>query len=100
MGRARNAARDNLQKCVQIAIDRESYVLALLYSNITFRLTSIKLFHEGDIKINNEPKYNPKLHDPELYNKDEGNIDTIPLTILLKYNRGRPYKYPNITVFL
>jgi len=59
-------------------------------------LTSIKLFYERDIKINDEPKRDPKLYDPELYNPElynegEGNISIIPYTILailLKYSRG------------
>jgi hypothetical protein len=48
----------------------------------------MKLFYKGDIKINDEPKYDPKLYNPKLYNKGEGNIDIIPLIILLKRNRG------------
>jgi len=63
-------------------------VLALLYSNTTFQLTSIKLFYKGDIKINDEPKRDPKLYNPKLHDKDEGNMDTIPPTILPKYSRG------------
>ena len=54
-------------------------------------MTSIKLFYKGDIKIDNEPKRDPKLYNPELYDKGEGNIDMIPLAILailLKYSRG------------
>jgi hypothetical protein len=80
-------------------------VLALLHSNTTFYLTSIKLFYIIDIKVSSKgPKNNPKY-----YIKSEGNskgddsISIIPLTILaiiLKYNRGRPYKNPNIIVFL
>jgi len=48
----------------------------------------MKLFYEGDIKINDELKYDPELYNPELYNEGEGNIDIIPLTILLKRGRG------------
>ena len=58
------------------------------------------LFYKGDIKINNEPKRNPKLYNPKLHDKGEGNMDIIPPVILLKYNRGRLYKYPNIIIFL
>jgi hypothetical protein len=63
-------------------------VLALLRGNTTFQLTFIKLFHERDIKINDEPKYNPKLYNPKLYNKGEGNTDIIPPAIPLKRSRG------------
>ena len=86
-----------------VAIDRESCVLALLRGNTTFRSTSVKPFHEGDIKIDDKPKYDPELHDPELYNEGKSNTGIIPpaiLVILLKRNRGRPYKYPNIIVFV
>jgi len=84
-----------------VVIEGESCVLALLYSNTTFRLTSIKLFHIGDIKVSSK---GPK-DDPEYYSKgnSEGNMGIIPLTILpipLKHSRGRPYKNPNIIVFL
>jgi hypothetical protein len=77
------------------------YILALLYSNTTFYLTSIKLFYIRDIKASsNSSKYNPKY-----YIKGEGNssVGIIPSTILaitLKYNKGQPYKNPNIIVFL
>jgi hypothetical protein len=80
-----------------VVIEGELYILALLYSNITFRLTSIKLFYIGDIKVSSKgPKDNPKYY-------SKGNIGMIPPTILpipLKYSRSRPYKNPNIIVFL
>jgi hypothetical protein len=69
-------------------MDGESCVLALPRGNTTFQLTSIKLFHEGDIKINDEPKYDPKLYNPKLHNKGEGDIDIIPPAIPLKRGRG------------
>jgi hypothetical protein len=74
-------------------------VLALLYSNTTFRLTSIKPFYIGDIKAGSK---GPK-DDPEYYSKGKGNAGIIPPTIPpipLKRSRGRPYKNSNITVFL
>jgi len=85
-------------------------VLALLYSNITFYLTSIKPFYVGDIKASS----NSSKHDPKYYIKGKGNgegnsegnsgIGIIPLiistNILLKYNRGQLYKNLNIIVFL
>jgi hypothetical protein len=69
-------------------MDGESCVLALLRGNTTFRLTSIKLFHEGDIKIDDEPKRDPELYDPELHDEGEGDTDMIPPAILLKRGRG------------
>jgi hypothetical protein len=82
-----------------VVIEGESCILALLYSNTTFRLTSIKPFYIGDIKASSkDPKDNPKYYD-----KGEGDIGIIPPIIPpipLKYSRGRPYKNPNITVFL
>jgi hypothetical protein len=80
-----------------VVIEGESYILALLYSNTTFRLTSIKLFYIGDIKVSSKgPKDDPKYY-------GEGDTGMIPPTIspiLLKYSRGKPYKNPNIIVFL
>jgi hypothetical protein len=62
-------------------------------------LTSIKLFHVRDIEVSSKgPKDNS-----EYYSNSKGNIGIIPLTIppiLLKYSRGRPYKNPDIIVFL
>ena len=76
-------------------------VLALLYGNTTFYLTSIKLFYIRDIKASSKgPKDNLKYYSK---GNNEGNTGIIPLIILLillKYNRGRPYKNPNIIVFL
>jgi len=84
-----------------VVIEGESCILALLRGNTTFRLTSIKLFYIGDIKVSSKgPKDNPKYYGE---GNGEGNIGIIPPTILpisLKYSRGRPYKNPNIIVFL
>ena len=82
-----------------MVIEEESCVLALPRGNTTFRLTSVKLFHVRDIKVSSK---GPK-DDPEYYSKGEGNAGIIPLTIsliLLKHSRGKPYKNPNIIVFL
>jgi hypothetical protein len=80
-------------------MEGESCVLALPRGNTTFRLTSIKPFHVGDIKASSKgPKDNPKYH-----GEGEGDIGIIPPTIPpipLKRGRGRPRKNPNITVFL
>ena len=82
------------------------YILALLYSNTTFYLTSIKLFYIRDIKVSSKgPKDNPKYYVKGKGNsKGNSSIGIIPPTIStnipLKRNRGRPRKNPNITVFL
>jgi len=61
-------------------------VLALLRSNTTFQLTSIKLFYEGNIKINDEPE----CEDPELHDEGEGDMGMIPPAILaIPPKRGR-----------
>jgi hypothetical protein len=82
-----------------VAIEGELCVLALPHGNTTFRLTSIKPFHIGDIKVSSKgPKDNP-----EYYSEDEGDAGIIPPIIPpipLKHSRGRPYKNPNIMVFL
>ena len=84
-----------------MVIEGESCVLALLRGNTTFRSTSVKPFHVGDIKASSKgPKDNPKYYSE---GNSEGNIGIIPPTIPpipLKYSRGRPYKNPNIIVFL
>jgi hypothetical protein len=82
-----------------VVIEGELYILALLYSNTTFRLTSIKLFYIGDIEASSK---GPK-DDPKYYSEGEGDAGMIPpaiLPILLKRSRGRPYKNPNMIVFL
>jgi hypothetical protein len=82
-----------------VVMEGESCILALLYSNTTFRLTSIKPFYIGDIKVSSKgPKDNPEYH-----SEGKGNIGIIPPIIPpipLKRSRGRPYKNPNIIVFL
>ena len=80
-------------------------VLALLRSNITFRLTSIKLFHVGDIKASSKgPNDNPGYYVKGKGNSEgNGSASIIPpaiLAIILKHNRGRPYKNLDVTVFL
>jgi hypothetical protein len=82
-----------------VVIKGESCVLALPRSNTTFRLTSVKPFYIGDIKASSKgPKDDPKYH-----SEGEGDAGMIPPTISpipLKRSRGRPYKNPNIIVFL
>jgi hypothetical protein len=80
-------------------MEGESCILALLYGNTTFCLTSIKLFYIGDIKANSK---GPK-DDPKYYSEGEGDVGIIPPAILpipLKCSRGRPCKNPDVTVFL
>jgi hypothetical protein len=80
-------------------MEGESYVLALLRGNTTFRLTSIKPFYVGDIKVSSK---GPK-DDPGYHGEGEGDAGIIPPIIppiLLKCGRGRPRKNPNMTVFL
>jgi hypothetical protein len=55
-------------------MEGESYILALLYGNTTFRSTSIKLFYIGDIKVSSK---GPK-DDSEYYSNSEGNMGIIP----------------------
>jgi hypothetical protein len=89
-----------------VATEGELYILALLCGNITFRLTSIKPFYIGDIKAgSNSPKYDPEYYiEGEDDSEGDGGVGIIPLTISTnippKYGRGRPYKNPNIIVFL
>jgi hypothetical protein len=84
-----------------VAVNRKDYILALLYSNTIFYLTSIKPFYIKDIKvIINSPESEPVS---EFYNKAKGNTGIISPTIsaiLLKYSRGYPYKNPDFIVFL
>jgi hypothetical protein len=76
-------------------------ILALLRSNTTFRLTSVKLFYVGDIKASSEgPKDNPKYYGEGNSESNTGIIPPTILLILLKRNRGRPRKNPNVIVFL
>ena len=79
-----------------VAIKGESCILALPYSNITFRATSIKLYFTLNARIegikvklisgtSKEPASKP--------NKE-------PAPLLVKRNRGRLRKNPSITIFL
>ena len=82
-------------------MEGKSCVLALSRGNTTFRLTSVKPFHVGDIKASSKGPED----DPEYYGEgnSKGNAGAIPPAILpisLKRGRGRPRKNPNITVFL
>jgi hypothetical protein len=82
-----------------VVMEGESCVLALPRGNTTFRLTSIKPFHVGDIKASSKgPKDDPKYH-----GEGEGDAGMIPPAISPippKRGRGRPRKNPNVMVFL
>ena len=82
-----------------MVIEGESCVLALPRGNTTFRLTSVKPFHVGDIEVGSEGPED----DPEYYSEGEGDTGIIPpiiLLISLKHSRGKPRKNPDIIVFL
>jgi hypothetical protein len=89
-----------------VVIEGESCILALLRGNTTFRLTSVKLFHVGDIEVSSKGPED----DPEYYVEGEGDgegnggVGMIPLIISTnippKRGRGRPCKNPDVTVFL
>ena len=71
------------------------------YSNITFYLTSIKLFYKTD-KLIKAKTLKPKYSSKDIY-KDIIIINTTNNAIPappLKYSKGRLYKNPNITLFL
>jgi hypothetical protein len=64
-------------------MEGESCILALLRSNITFCLTSIKPFYIRDIKAgSNGPEHNPEYHvEGEDDGEGNGGIGIIPPTI-------------------
>jgi hypothetical protein len=82
----------------------DSYILALLYNNTTFYLTSIKPFYIKDINTsNNNSKLNSEFNYSRDRNKGKGNSSRASLLLStnpLKHPRKRPYKNPNIIVFL
>jgi hypothetical protein len=82
-----------------MAINGESYVLALPRGNTTFRLTSIKPFNVLDIEAKADP-LKPERNSQET-ESEEGIIviDTSP-TVPLKRGRGRPRKNADVTMFL
>jgi hypothetical protein len=83
-----------------VAIDRKLCILVLLYSNITFRATFIKLYFtlitqiEGiKVKLTTKPEQlTNRLVDKELASK--------LITLLVKYSKGRLRKNLNIIIFL
>jgi hypothetical protein len=76
----------------------ESCILALPYSNTTFRSTSVKPFNVLDNQI--EVKYpEPERNGQEIEDEDTIVINTLPV-IPQKRGRGRPRKNANVIVFL
>jgi hypothetical protein len=71
-----------------VAIKGKSYILALPHSNITFRATSIKLYLTPTTQIEGIKV--------KLANRTSKEL--VPL--LIKRNKGRLRKNPNIIVFL
>jgi hypothetical protein len=71
-----------------VAIKGKSCILALLYSNITFRGTSIKLYLIPTTQIEG---IKVKL-------ANGTSKELVPL--LVKRSKGRPRKNPNIIIFL
>ena len=81
-----------------MAIKGKSCILALPYSNITFRATSVKLYLVLDVQINS---IIIKLASKELTSNKLASKPSKELApLLVKRSRGRPRKNPNITVFL
>jgi hypothetical protein len=81
-----------------VAIDGESYILALPRGNTTFRSMSVKPFNVPDVKTE------VNLLEPECNNQGTEGEDIIVVNtspaIPLKRGRGRPCKYANVTIFL
>ena len=93
-----------------MAIKGKSCILALLYSNTTFRATSIKLYFTLTTQINSikvelargEPSNKSPLKPGEELTSNklarELNKELAPL--LVKHSKGQPCKNLNIIVFL
>jgi hypothetical protein len=85
-----------------VAINGELCVLALPYSNITFRVTFIKLYLVLNIQIDNI-KVKPINKDPiKLTSKEFANglVNKQLAPLLVKRGKGQPRKNLNIIVFL
>jgi hypothetical protein len=78
-----------------LAINDESCVLALPHGNTTFRSTSIKPFYEPHEPVEAEPERTVQDNVEE----DTIVVDTSPVAPP-KRGRGRPRKYPDVSVFL
>ena len=84
-------------------MDGESYVLALLYRNITFYSIFIRLFFILDKEVNHgvDGEVNGEGNAVDIIIIDTSEGEDIDASIpILKRKRGCPYKNPNITVFL
>jgi hypothetical protein len=81
-----------------VAIKGKSCILALPYSNITFRATSVKLYLVLDAQINS---IIVKLTSKELTSdKLASKLSKELAPLLVKLGKGQPRKNPNITIFL
>jgi hypothetical protein len=82
-----------------VAIKGESCILALPYSNIIFRATSIKLYLTPTTKIEDiQVKSTSEKHAAKEFISTLIGKELTPL--LVKRSRGRLRKNPNITIFL
>jgi hypothetical protein len=78
-----------------VSIDGELCILALPYSNTTFRATSVKPYLTPTTKIEDiQVEFTSEKHAIDEVAGEE--LATLPV----KRGRGRPRKNPNITIFL
>ena len=80
-------------------MDGESYILALLYRNITFYSISIRPFFILEEGVNYKVNSEGNTIDIIIIDTSKGEDIDAP-ALILKRKRGRPYKNPNITIFL
>ena len=82
-----------------VSIDGELCILALPYSNITFRVTSVKLYLTPTTKIEDiQVEFTGEKHAAEEFISTLVGEELTPL--LVKRGRGRLRKNPNIIIFL
>jgi hypothetical protein len=79
-----------------VAIKGKSYILAFLYSNITFRATFIKLYLTLNAQIESIKVKLTSKTSKELASKPSKEL----APLLVKYSKRRPRKNLSITMFL
>jgi hypothetical protein len=79
-----------------VAIKGKSYILALLYSNITFCATSIKLYFTLNARIEGIKVELTSKTSEELTSE----LSKEPVPLLVKRGKGRLRKNLSITIFL